>query len=185
MVENLSNLGQVGLAYIYCDYRDQTKQTVVNIMGSLLQQLLFATSPIPNEVQKRLELIQGHGKAVEIGDIAEMLKITLSHFHHIFICIDALDELEPRTRLGLLASLGTEFRTARVFLTGRPTVQHYINHSLKTQQANAINITPNQDDIKSFLLNEIQVDKNISPDTMNSKLEVEILSTIIAGSKGM
>lgn len=36
---------QIGLAYVYCDYRDQTQQTVKNIVGGILKQL-FAALPL-------------------------------------------------------------------------------------------------------------------------------------------
>ena len=35
------------IAYIYRDYRGQTNQTVVNILGSLLHQLLIAVPRVP------------------------------------------------------------------------------------------------------------------------------------------
>ena len=86
--------GKVGVAVIYCDYRDTTSQTPVNILGSILQQFLFVV--MPNQVYHQLKLIKAQGKGVEIGDISQMLKMTLNHFDWTFIYIDTLDELEPQ-----------------------------------------------------------------------------------------
>lgn len=176
----------MGIALFYCDYRDQKSQTLVNILGSLLQQLLLMTPQIPNEVQKKLESIRTHRKKVEAEDISQMLEITFPEFHQVFICIDALDELEPRTRFSLLASLGREFANARIFLTGRPFVQQDIKSSFEPQNLlDSITITANSEDISLFLSNEIEVENRINPHAMNSKLKEEIMSRIISGSKGM
>ncbi|KAI9773367.1 MAG: hypothetical protein M1840_007582 [Geoglossum simile] len=39
-----------GLAYVYCDYRDQTLQTTKNITGTILKQLLRLLPRIPEEI---------------------------------------------------------------------------------------------------------------------------------------
>ena len=50
--------GEENVAYIYCDYRDQNNQTAVNILGSLLQQLLFTAPLVPASITTLLESIQ-------------------------------------------------------------------------------------------------------------------------------
>ena len=79
MIDHLiSKHGKQHVAYIYCDYRDQTNQTVVNILGSLLKQLLTATSNIPDAVTGVLELIQKEDKRLEKSDISQILKLVVA-----------------------------------------------------------------------------------------------------------
>lgn len=41
---------KVGLAYVYCDYRDQAQQTAKNIVGGILKQLFAALPLLPPEM---------------------------------------------------------------------------------------------------------------------------------------
>jgi len=119
----LSQYGELRVAYVYCDYRDQTNQSLANILSSILGQLLTATTNIPEAVVGILEALQKDGKRLELSDVSRMLKLTIPQVATdpvgLFLCIDALDELEPRVRLGLLEALQSEFGGTRIFL--RPT----------------------------------------------------------------
>ncbi len=45
----------IGLAYVYCDYRDQSHQTTVNIVGGLLKQLLSTLPRLPEDIIRLYE----------------------------------------------------------------------------------------------------------------------------------
>jgi len=176
--------GKANVAYIYCDYRDQTSQTVVNILGSVLRQLLTTASYVPETIYTVLESIKKQGQRAEIGDISTMLKVLLPRLDRSFLCLDALDELESRTRFTLLKALRTEFGSARIFLTGRPHIELEVNRALQIQ-LDAMHIEANEDDIRGFLIHEIEEDMNINPDDMNKQLREEILEAIIGKAGGM
>ena len=89
----------IGIACLYADYKDQTSQTLVHILGCFLYQLLItATEPIPDEVTKKLQDIKQQRGKLGIEDCLALLKIRLHQLQHAFICIDAVDELEPKVR---------------------------------------------------------------------------------------
>jgi hypothetical protein len=46
---------KIGLAYVYCDYRDQKEQTVENILGAVVKQLLRLLPEIPEAILKLYE----------------------------------------------------------------------------------------------------------------------------------
>jgi len=176
--------GEENVAYIYCDYRDQTNQTMVNILGSLLRQLLATAPFVPEAITTLLESRQKKDQRVEVGDISQMLKILLPQLRCSFICLDALDELEPRTRLALLSALRTEFGTVRLFITGRPHVQPEVDTTLQTQ-LEAMHLTADKGDIRGYLTHEIEQDKKINPGDMNDELQEEILEEITSKADGM
>ncbi|KAF8423279.1 hypothetical protein EV426DRAFT_574568 [Tirmania nivea] len=155
----ISQHGEPQVAYIYCDYRDQTNQTVVHILGSFLKQLLSAAiHAVPKSTISELESIQRQ---------------------------DALDELEPRVRLELLRLLQSEFGSARIFLTGRPHIQSDINRVFKVNPEDAIHITADRGDIKAYLNHEVELDMEMNPDEMNESLKQEILEVILSKADGM
>lgn len=184
MIDDLiTRYGEDNVAYIYCDYRDQTNQTIVNLLGSLLRQLLTA-SYVPGAIITILESIKNKSQRLERGDISQILKAVLQQLNRSFLCFDALDELEPRTRFELLGVLGTEFGTAHIFLTGRPHIQSEVNRALQAQ-LDPMHITADQGDIRAYLIHEIEEDKKINPDDMNDQLKEEILAEITGKASGM
>jgi len=176
--------GEANVAYLYCDYRDQTSQTVVNILGSVLRQFLTTASYVPETIITTLESIKKKGQRAEIGDISKMLKALLPHLDRSFLCLDALNELESRTRFLLLKALRTEFDSAHIFLTGRPYIAPEVNRALQIQ-LDTMHIEANEGDIREFLINKIEEDMHINPDDMNEQLREEILEAIISKASGM
>ncbi|KAI5804821.1 hypothetical protein DFH27DRAFT_480805, partial [Peziza echinospora] len=179
--------GRIGVAVMYCDYQDREAQTNLHIIGSFLHQLLL-TLPYgtPREVYDEIQSIRQRGRHVERSDLTKMLMATLKEFHTVYVCIDALDELHPMTLTDLLVGMGNNFPTARVFLTGRPTVRDVIRRTLKLSK-DEINTTirADPDDIQHFLLAKIAEDYIWNPYSMNDELKAEILNTLINHSKEM
>ncbi|KAF8458748.1 hypothetical protein BDZ91DRAFT_800171 [Kalaharituber pfeilii] len=172
---------KVGIAWLYGDYRDQGSQTLNNILGSFLKQLLTAASQVPDTITSILESIQKQEKKVDNSNVIQILRLTLPLFDSIFVCIDAADELEPQTRISLLKVIQSEFSTARIFLTGRPHVRSEIDKCLEMERRNDIEIMVDQGDIKKCLVHHLALDTH--PDAMNEELENEILSTILEQSQ--
>ena len=186
LISRFPEENKVAIVCLYCDYRDQGKQTLVNIMGSLLKQLLFytGTSHILQDVIKLLAGMKRKGQQIETADILQILKATLAQFNRSFICIDALDELQADVRKTLLETLhniSTTVGTVRFFLTGRPHIATELSSRLQIQQA--IDIKAQQDDVRAYLLYQISQDAN--PDAMNGTLKEEIMSTVTEKSMDM
>ena len=141
---------------------------------------------VPDRVRSVLEETERKGKKVETTDIIDMVKLTLPQFRRSFICIDALDELQPDVRKALLNTLYKDFTTSdravQLFLTGRPHIPQEVNESLRITQ-DAIDVIANGDDIRAYLINQIALDT--SPTAMNESLKEVILHTIVEKSEGM
>ncbi|RPB22621.1 hypothetical protein L211DRAFT_761327, partial [Terfezia boudieri ATCC MYA-4762] len=99
----------IGIACLYADYKDQNNQILVHILGIFLRQLVQET--VPKELIEMLVKIKRKGKKVEMEDILALLRIRLQQLKRAFICIDAVDELEPKVQqqqlLDVLKELGT------------------------------------------------------------------------------
>ena len=179
------SMAKVGIAYLYSDYRDQNAQTLLPILGTLLQQFL-SVIPVVQEVRDSLKSIAGKASKDNLlaskDDLLTLLQNTLQHLERAFICIDALDELEPKTRNHLLQAINhlvTQNNSLRVFLTARTHIQVEI----QKLSNNSIEITAHPDDIRSYLKREIAEDAN--PDDMDEALQSEIITSLIAGSHQM
>lgn len=88
------NKANVGVAYLYCNYRQQQQQHAKDLLSSLLQQLAQGQSSVPAEVK----ILYGHHRTTQtrpsINEIKDVLKSTIQLYSRVFIIVDALDECE-------------------------------------------------------------------------------------------
>ncbi|PGG95107.1 hypothetical protein AJ79_10258, partial [Helicocarpus griseus UAMH5409] len=174
---------EIGLGFIYCDYRDQEEQTTENVLGAMLKQLLERLSEIPERVLTLYEERTNHGKQLSSTDATDLLRMTCSHFSKIYLILDALDELKPRDLWGLLKCFRDGSASIQIFITGRPHVGGTIREYLKTEQS--ITIEARESDIQRFIEYEIGGPNDIEPKAMDKQLRTEILKKIVDSAKGM
>ena len=174
-----------GIACLYADYKDQTNQNLVHILGSFLRQLLTtAIEPIPDQIIQKLHHIQRQGGKPGVEETMALLKIRLDQLKCAFICIDAVDELEPQVQrqlLNKLKELGTN--NTRLFLTGRQHIESEIQKFFQVEDKYRVLISPHCDDIQEFLQQQIRDD--VIEGAMDKVLEKNIISVIIRKSRGM
>ena len=171
---------------MYADYKDQSSQTLVHILGSLLHQFLTNTqTPVLDEIVQKLQKIQHQARKLETGDTLALLKQRLYQLKRAYICIDAIDELEPQVLqqlLNVFKELVTSNNTnTRLFLTGRGHIEIEVQRRL--QVVHKVDISASQQDIQEFIRQQITNDVN--PDAMDEGLAKEIVDTIIKKSQGM
>ena len=171
---------------MYADYNDQTNQTLVNILGSFLRQLLTTVpEPIPDEVTTKLNDIHHGGRKVETEDTLALLRIRLHQLQRTFICIDAVDELEPDVRfqlLKVLKELGTNY-TTRLFLTGRGHMESEVQNCFHLTERYTTVISASQQDIQEFVRQKIKGDRNLA--AIDEVLAKDIVDAITEMSQGM
>ena len=189
MIDNLySQLhtdSQIGIACLYADYKDQTNQTLGNILGCFLHQLLTtARVPMPDEVIQKLQDIQHRRGKVGPDDNLDLLKIQLHQLQCAFICIDAVDELKPTVRrqlLNVLKELGTY--NIRLFFTGRHHVESEVQRSFQAMERYKVEISASNQDIETFVRQQIIEDPN--SDMMDETFVKDIVDAIVKKSQGM
>jgi len=106
--------------------------------------------------------------------MVEILRKAIVALPRLFICIDALDGSTTKHRRELLESLREIVRVspnARVFLTGRPHIDHEIAKSFS--EAVRIPISPTHGDIQSYL--EMRLDGDTDPNAMDDELRADIM----------
>ena len=163
----------------YFDFAAQKEQSLTNVLGSLLKQIVSGLEKIPAKV---VQAFRGEGKVIGgrelgLGEIVGMLQ-DISSSRPTFICIDALDECVAEYRGKLLDSLAQVLHkspTTRVFLAGRLHIRDEVEKHLDGRVV-AVSITPTKDDIIQFL--RARMGEDTIPDAMDKKLEEDIMETI-------
>ena len=111
--------------YLYCRYTRQEDQTAPHLLGSLLQQIIFANGAATSQVNR----LQSHHRSGEtrrptIDEILSALQDAAANFEKVFIVIDALDECKANVRAQILNSTQCLISgsNARVLATSRPHI---------------------------------------------------------------
>ena len=171
--------GNTAVACFYFDFAARNEQSLASMLGSLLKQLVFGLSEVPEEISEayrdRKNAIGGQG--LQISDILKMLQTT-SAGKRAFICIDALDECATEHQVKLLDLLGQLLQHTsgtRIFVTGRPHILPEIGRRLGGRMT-SVSISTRRSDIVEYVHSRLAADT--TPDAMDSSLEADIVEKI-------
>ena len=169
----------IAVAGLYYDFLAQREQTITNVMGAILKQLV-GRRDIPRDIHEAFQEGKKEfgGRGLRLADLMAMLRTTIASLRQVFICIDALDECLPKHLPELLESLRDIIRdspTTRIFLTGRPHVREDIQRYFA--KLVVIPISPDTDDIRNYL--EMRLDRDAEPEAMNNDLREDIVRIVL------
>ena len=167
------------VACFYFDFATRNQQSPVNMLGSLLRQLISGLEEIPEAVvqcfRKEKKVIGGRG--LQVSGILKMFQ-TITATKRTFICVDALDECVLENRMVILESLGLiaqESLDTRIFLTGRSNIWSEVERKLNGAVSFVL-IEPPGDGITMYPREKLNNDT--APEIMSSALEANILESI-------
>jgi len=163
----------------YFDFAARNEQSPINMLGSLLRQLVSGLEEIPKVVVRgfRNEKNIIGGRGLQISRILKMFQ-TITATKRTFICVDALDECVPEHRRVVLESLRQILQgspNTRIFMTGRPHVRSEVERELDGA-ANFVSIQPTNNSVVRFLREKLR--RDTAPNIMSSTLKAEIIKSI-------
>ena len=153
----------VSISFAYCDYKDRTNQTTVNLISSLVKQIVSQQKYMPVDVVN-LYSAHGHGQSsLSLEDQLSLLASFPNSSRRSFILIDALDEHftnedeENALQLTLLDELlklqsqGSGFKGYTLFFTSRENrvIQEHLAGSAR------LDIRAADSDIESYIRSRI------------------------------
>jgi Cdc6-like AAA superfamily ATPase len=141
----------VGIAYIYCNYRNRQEQMPVNLLASLLKQLLQHRSHISPDTKNLYERHIHKRSRPTLDEVSTALHSEMSRCSRVYILVDALDECtdEDGTRRVLLSRLRVLQAAGAVnlMMTSRfdPNIEQEFPSALRLE------IRANGEDVKRYL----------------------------------
>lgn len=178
------NAGAVGIAYIFCNFRRSHEQKPIDLLLSLLKQLIQGLPSILQSIQQLYEQHRRNRTRPLLDEISQALQSIVRGYSKTFILIDALDEcpVPDGGRNQFIAELCSLqlTSTANFFVTSREIpdiVEKFKDRSTK------IEIRANDDDLEKYL--DGNMSKLPSFVSHNIDLQKEIKSTIIKTVDGM
>ncbi|KAI5815433.1 hypothetical protein BZA77DRAFT_344906 [Pyronema omphalodes] len=180
---------QVGVAYVYCDYRDdEDKQSVVNMATVLLKQVLIThIKYLPDDVSQSLLRRRNSNKLnmLDLNEALNFLRLVVQNFSKFYICIDALDECKEAPRkelLRLLVNLLDNLKSTRIFVTARIPLRSSVEQAFPVTPHSII-LQANADDIRRYVTYQMEMDVNNGK--MSDKFTKEIIERIVETADGM
>ncbi|KAI1135672.1 hypothetical protein F5Y05DRAFT_167876 [Hypoxylon sp. FL0543] len=95
----------VGIAYLYFNFRRQTEQKVIDLESSLLKQLAQSQPSLPGAVKDLYNRHKQRRSRPSEDELLEALRSITTLYSRVFIIVDALDECETSQREKLLSGL--------------------------------------------------------------------------------
>ena len=99
VVDHLENIvgecsvdNNIGIIYLYCNFRRQLEQTALNLLGSLARQLAYQRPGISEELQKLYQHHINKKSRPSLDEINKFIQTEIGRFTRVFIVLDALDE---------------------------------------------------------------------------------------------
>jgi Cdc6-like AAA superfamily ATPase len=172
----------IGIAYIYCNFRQQHEQKLEDLLASLLKQLVQGRSSLPDSVKALYDRHKDKRTRPPADEISSVLHSVTALYSRAFIVIDALDECQVtdgcRTRfISEIFNLQAKIRV-NIFATSRPIPE--IMQKFDGSVSLAIRAT--DDDVWRYLDNGMAL---FQPDILDDDIRDRIRRGIIKAVDGM
>ncbi|KAI0531849.1 hypothetical protein GGR58DRAFT_210281 [Xylaria digitata] len=177
------NDSKIGMAYIYCNFKQQNEQSVDHLLASVLKQLTSSRPSLPDSIKNLYDRHKTKRTRLSLDEIVELLQSAAAMYSRVFIIVDALDECQTSDRcwakfLSELFNLQTR-HGINIFATSR-FIPEIIDH-FKTGML--LEIRASTDDVARYLEYHIQELPSIVQ--KDRQLQEEITTGISKAVDGM
>jgi Cdc6-like AAA superfamily ATPase len=143
----------IGVAYIYCNYKEKANRNTTSLLAAILKQLVQARPSIAEPVRRLYNNPDRTRPSLE--EILSALQSILTNYSSVYIVVDALDECQENdgTRSQLLAELRDLQCKAdmRLMVTSRfiPDIENEFRLALRLE------VRASDEDVKRFVIGQI------------------------------
>src|SRR3981189_160315 len=84
--------GGIGVACIYCNYKEQDVQTLISLTASIWMQLVQGKAVIDDDVKKLYKENIDKDTRPNLREVSKILKKEIHKYKKVYVVVDALDE---------------------------------------------------------------------------------------------
>ncbi|KAL1856463.1 hypothetical protein Daus18300_010730 [Diaporthe australafricana] len=171
----------IGIAYIYCNFRRQDEQKAEDLLLNLLKQLSHRQPTFPPSVKDLYNRQKKDRTRPSFDEISKTLYSVATTYSRVFIAVDALDECKDSSRNKMLTEIFALQAQcgANIFATSRfiPQITTKFSHSM------SVEIRASDEDVKRYLEGHIRQLPSFVE--RNPQLQEEIKTKISEAVDGM
>lgn len=180
--ERLKNDIGVGIACIYCDYKERDAQTLINLVAGLWAQLVRNSGSLSTEVRDLYSTHVCQNSSPTLDEVSKILQAEITRYSKIFVVIDALDEYPEGDRSTLLKRL-RELRPAINLMVTSRYLDAIANDFKGSPQ---LEISANVEDVQAYIVGRISGEKRLSRFvSKDAALGEKIVKTVAGKAKKM
>jgi len=168
----------VGIAYLYCNFRQKHEQKAQDLLTSLLKQLSQERSTLPDSVKSLYDKHKEKQTRPSLDEISRTLQSVVGTYTRVIIIVDALDECQVsngcrKMFLSEISSLQTK-TGANLFATSRfiPDIAEKFNGSIKLE------IRAHDDDVRQYLDGRILQSAQKLLETYREEIKTQITKVV-------
>jgi hypothetical protein len=183
-LQNLYSSEDIGIAYFYCNYKNESDQTAEKVIASLAKQLADRKSKLP---QSLAELYQKHldNKSFlpTLDHLLTLLQYLCASFTRVIILVDALDECANEKNRQLIISSLQSLHKANIFVTSRVPGCQDITDVFAKCKVPRLDIQATISDLKTYVRVELE-ETGEKLGFIPSDLRENIISTVAGNADG-
>lgn len=171
----------IGIAYVYCSFRQRPSQTFRDLLASVVRQLVQRSLEIPNSV--RTAYSQSRNKKIQpsVSELLQFLQVFSAQLSRVFIVVDALDECGSTARESFIAAIYDLQKEHNVNLLA---TSRYIPDTIAAFEAcPTLEIRATMEDVWRYLRS--QLSRLPSFVSRNKDLQCEIIAEVSKAVGGM
>jgi hypothetical protein len=142
----------VAVLFIFCNYKESTKQTIPYLVASLLRQISQHRDAASEDIRRLYTLHQRGGCFPSLDDVRTALASEIGTYSKVFVIVDALDECpEGETRESLIKELRALALTVRLLVTSRdiPLIARHFCDAIRLE------ISADDQDVQEYIRGQI------------------------------
>ncbi|KAJ3536445.1 hypothetical protein NM208_g6710 [Fusarium decemcellulare] len=175
----------IGVAWVYCNFKRQDEQKLDTLLLSILKQLAQAQTTFPSDLSTLYRTCEKENTRPNLEEIVQVLQSVCRQYTRTFLVVDALDECQTfdgcRDRfLAELLSL-REKSSVNIYATSRFIPD--ITREFDNIQCKSLEIRATPEDVRNYLQNHI----NELPSFVRRSraLQEEVIKAILDAVDGM
>ncbi|KAF8248484.1 hypothetical protein K440DRAFT_660797 [Wilcoxina mikolae CBS 423.85] len=173
----------VGIAFLYCNYKDNRTQTPKDMLASLLKQLLIHRNQTDSAVDTLFEECVLKRIKPTLPQLQKIINSVSQNFDQVYIIFDAMNECDEVTqRTDILSFIEqASHHPFKILATSHPhpaDIQNSFTTALRME------IFAHESDLEVVIRNKIAA-KRARKVTVSSELENDVVTTLLRKAEGM
>lgn len=176
----------IGIAYLYCNFRQQHEQKSADLVLNLLKQLVQQQPLIPKSVEKLYSYHKLKRSRPSPTEISQALRSVIKSFSRTFIIVDALDECQVSNegrKMFLSQIFDLQDQTELSLLVTSRFLPDIKEEFERRGETISLEIRASDDDVRKYLdahISRLPLFVRERPDLIG-----EVKTVIIKGAQGM
>lgn len=172
----------VGVAAVYCNFKEHETQSLENLLAGLCMQLLQDSQLLPRTLADVYHARRGNGTRPSLEEILQVFKEAAKFFVTVYLVVDALDECLEEVRRLLIPQLKAFSPRTRLLVTTR-----FLDGILSEFKSGVtFEIRASPEDLRRYIRSRVEGNNRLARQLQGqTALANEICDGIIAKADGM